>query len=242
MTALPAATRGRTGYWRTPELLQRGNGEVQLVLAWRPADARRGRDHRRAPRLDPATAPTLPRIPAAVLSWGEARKHSGTLDDGRAIPAFPEARCRSRITLGDGGVRVQIARRDGRTRSRDDPRRRRALCRARATADRGVLLGTHHDAWTFGGVDPGTGTAAMLEVARGLGALAARRAGSRSATITIAFWDAEEFGLIGSTEYAEERAAGAARRHGLLHQHRPVHATAASMPAASRRCVMCSST
>jgi N-acetylated-alpha-linked acidic dipeptidase len=71
-------------------------------------------------------------------------------------------------------------------------------------ADRGVLLGTHHDAWTFGGVDPGTGTAAMLEVARGLGAL--RRGGWRpERSITLAFWDAEEFGLIGSTEYAEQR-------------------------------------
>jgi N-acetylated-alpha-linked acidic dipeptidase len=68
--------------------------------------------------------------------------------------------------------------------------------------DRGVLLGTHHDAWTFGGVDPGTGAAVMLEVARGLGAL--RRGGWRpERTISIAFWDAEEFGLIGSTEYAE---------------------------------------
>jgi N-acetylated-alpha-linked acidic dipeptidase len=71
-------------------------------------------------------------------------------------------------------------------------------------ADRQVLLGTHHDAWTFGGVDPGTGTATLLEVARGLGAL--RRAGWRpERAITLAFWDAEEFGLVGSTEFAEQR-------------------------------------
>jgi N-acetylated-alpha-linked acidic dipeptidase len=70
-------------------------------------------------------------------------------------------------------------------------------------ADRGVLLGTHHDAWTFGGVDPGTGTAALLELARGLGAF--RRNGWQpKRTIALAFWDAEEFGLIGSTEYAEQ--------------------------------------
>jgi N-acetylated-alpha-linked acidic dipeptidase len=65
------------------------------------------------------------------------------------------------------------------------------------------MFGTHHDAWTFGGVDPGTGMAALLEVAKALGALA--RDGWRpSRTIDFAFWDAEEFGLIGSTEYAEE--------------------------------------
>ena len=71
-------------------------------------------------------------------------------------------------------------------------------------ADREVILGTHHDAWTFGGVDPGTGTAALLEV----GARSARcaaTAGSRSGRSALAFWDAEEFGLIGSTEYAEDR-------------------------------------
>ena len=76
---------------------------------------------------------------------------------------------------------------------------------ARADAPRpsaAILLGTHHDAWTFGGVDPGTGTTAMLEVAKGLGALA--KSGWRPPrTISLAFWDAEEFGLVGSTEYAE---------------------------------------
>ena len=50
---------------------------------------------------------------------------------------------------------------------------------------------------------PGTGTTAMLEVAKGLGALA--KSGWRPArTISLAFWDAEELGLVGSTEYAEE--------------------------------------
>ncbi|MEQ1693242.1 MAG: M28 family peptidase, partial [Gemmatimonas sp.] len=58
-------------------------------------------------------------------------------------------------------------------------------------------------AWTFGGVDPGTGTASLLEVARVLGTMA--KTGWRPArSIALAFWDAEEFGLIGSTEYAEQ--------------------------------------
>ena len=68
------------------------------------------------------------------------------------------------------------------------------------------MLGAHHDAWTLGGVDPGTSAAVMVEVARGLAALAQRGLASR-AHITFAFWDAEEYGLIGSTEFAEERAA-----------------------------------
>jgi N-acetylated-alpha-linked acidic dipeptidase len=67
-----------------------------------------------------------------------------------------------------------------------------------------VLLGGHHDAWTFGGVDPGTGAAVLLEVARGLGRLASTGWRPRR-TIALAFWDAEEYGLIGSTEYAEHK-------------------------------------
>ena len=77
-----------------------------------------------------------------------------------------------------------------------------ATLRGRTTPERAILFGTHHDAWTFGGVDPGTGAAAMLEMAKGLGQLAST--GWRpERTISMAFWDAEEFGLVGSTEYAE---------------------------------------
>ncbi len=97
-----------------------------------------------------------------------------------------------------------------------------ASLKGREQPDRRMLLGTHHDAWTFGGVDPGTGTAALLEVAKGLGTLA--KSGWRPArTIDIAFWDAEEFGLIGSTEYAEQFRAVAARTVDCLREHRHVH-------------------
>ena len=29
-----------------------------------------------------------------------------------------------------------------------------------------VILGNHHDAWTFGAVDPNSGTAVLIELAR----------------------------------------------------------------------------
>jgi N-acetylated-alpha-linked acidic dipeptidase len=71
--------------------------------------------------------------------------------------------------------------------------------------DRWVLLGTHHDAWTFGGMDPGSGLSAVFETARGLAAL--QKSGWTPArTIVFTIWDAEEFGLVGSTEYAEDLA------------------------------------
>jgi N-acetylated-alpha-linked acidic dipeptidase len=72
--------------------------------------------------------------------------------------------------------------------------------------DRWVILGNHRDAWTFGAVDPNSGSTAMLEVARGLGQLL-KEGWKPRRTIILASWDAEEYGLIGSTEWAEQHAA-----------------------------------
>ena len=71
--------------------------------------------------------------------------------------------------------------------------------------DRWVVMGNHRDAWVFGAVDPNSGTSAMLEVARGFGALL-KQGWSPKRTIYLCSWDAEEYGLIGSTEWAEENA------------------------------------
>jgi N-acetylated-alpha-linked acidic dipeptidase len=68
-----------------------------------------------------------------------------------------------------------------------------------------VIVGNHRDAWVFGGVDPSTGTAAMLELVRVLSTM--RREGWQPRrSLLFASWDAEEFGLTSSTEWAEEHA------------------------------------
>ncbi|KAK3439077.1 hypothetical protein EUGRSUZ_C03720 [Eucalyptus grandis] len=72
--------------------------------------------------------------------------------------------------------------------------------------DRYVLLGNHRDAWTFGAVDPNSGTAALLEVAQRLGKLLKKGWRPRR-TIIFCNWDAEEYGLVGSTEWVEENRA-----------------------------------
>ena len=171
------------GYWRGPDMLQRGN--AKLSWFWHGDPLTPGvAATATARRLDQKNAPTLPRIPVVVISATEASALRGVLDDG-----------------GPGPASVEIA--------VDMDQRLRpiynvvASLKGRANPERRILFGTHHDAWTLGGVDPGTGATALLEVAKGLGALA--RAGWRpSRTIDIAFWDAEEFGLIGSTEHAED--------------------------------------
>lgn len=69
--------------------------------------------------------------------------------------------------------------------------------------DRFVILGNHRDAWTFGAVDPNSGTAALLEIAQRLQKLQKRGWRPRR-TIVLCNWDAEEYGLIGSAEWVEE--------------------------------------
>ncbi|XP_040282291.1 N-acetylated-alpha-linked acidic dipeptidase 2-like isoform X1 [Bufo bufo] len=71
--------------------------------------------------------------------------------------------------------------------------------------DRYIILGGHRDSWVFGGIDPTTGAAVLQEVARSFGAKL-RQGWRPRRTIIFASWDAEEFGLLGSTEWAEDNA------------------------------------
>jgi N-acetylated-alpha-linked acidic dipeptidase len=69
--------------------------------------------------------------------------------------------------------------------------------------DQWVMYGNHHDAWVNGASDPISGAAALLEAARVVG-VAAKGGWRPRRTVMFALWDAEEFGLIGSTEWVEK--------------------------------------
>jgi N-acetylated-alpha-linked acidic dipeptidase len=71
--------------------------------------------------------------------------------------------------------------------------------------DEWVVAGNHRDAWVYGAVDPNSGTAAMLEAVHGVGALL-KTGWKPKRRIVFCSWDAEEWGLIGSTEWAEDNA------------------------------------
>ncbi|PWA20475.1 hypothetical protein CCH79_00003726, partial [Gambusia affinis] len=71
--------------------------------------------------------------------------------------------------------------------------------------DRYVILGGHRDAWVFGGIDPMSGAAVVHETVRSAGKLLKKGWRPRR-TVIFASWDAEEFGLLGSTEWAEDNA------------------------------------
>ena len=72
-----------------------------------------------------------------------------------------------------------------------------------AEKDNWVITGNHRDAWVYGAVDPNSGTAAMLETVHGLGVLL-KQGWKPKRRVVIGSWDAEEEGLIGSTEWVEE--------------------------------------
>jgi len=69
--------------------------------------------------------------------------------------------------------------------------------------DEWIILGAHYDPWGFGAVDPNGGTAMLLTLAEALGQLADEGCRPRR-SILIAHWDAEEYGVIGSSEWVEE--------------------------------------
>jgi N-acetylated-alpha-linked acidic dipeptidase len=72
------------------------------------------------------------------------------------------------------------------------------------TPNQRVMVGGHYDAWTYGTNDNGTGATNALEFAHSLAKLQQQGMGP-DRTIEVNLWDAEEFGMMGSTEYAEDQ-------------------------------------
>ena len=66
-----------------------------------------------------------------------------------------------------------------------------------------IILGCHLDAWGFGATDPSSGTAMLLSLSESLGKLI-KKGYKPKRSILIGHWDAEEHGLIGSTEWVEQ--------------------------------------
>ncbi len=151
-------------------------------------------------RLARDKAPTIARIPVLPISYEDARPLLEALEGEVAPPAWRGA---LPITyhLGPGAARVHLA-------VKSDWRRigiRDVIARwpGRRVPDEWVLRGNHEDAWNHGASDPVSGLVALLSEAKALAELA--RAGRPPArSVIYAVWDAEEPGLIGSTEWVEQ--------------------------------------
>ncbi len=108
-----------------------------------------------------------------------------------------------RYHVGPSGVKVRLV-------SEQDYQRRTiwdvvGKVKGSEYPDEWVVAGNHRDAWVYGAVDPSSGTAAMLESVHGIGALI-EQGWRPKRTIVFCSWDAEEEGLIGSTEWVEQHA------------------------------------
>jgi N-acetylated-alpha-linked acidic dipeptidase len=145
----------------------------------------------------------IPRIPSLPLSYGEAEKILRAMGGGR-VPDDWQGGLPFAYHVGPGGAEVAMdVAMDYAVRPIYDVI---ATIPGTIEADRVVVLGNHRDAWTYGAVDPNSGTASLLEAARGLGA--ALKAGWKPhRTLLLASWDGEEYGLLGSTEWVEDRMA-----------------------------------
>jgi N-acetylated-alpha-linked acidic dipeptidase len=71
--------------------------------------------------------------------------------------------------------------------------------------DQWIIRGNHHDAWVNGANDPISGIAAELEEAIAIGGLL-KTGWKPKRTLIYCAWDAEEPGLMGSTEWVEDHA------------------------------------
>ncbi|MFI0407344.1 M28 family peptidase [Actinomadura sp. 3N508] len=198
-------TRGEVypkGPWRAPDGIQRGSiAQIQLAAGdpqtpgWPAVKGAR--------RIPPSQAPMLKGlVPTTPISYGAAEPLLRALK-GAEVPKEWQGGLPFPYRFGPGGTQVHldlentfevrplwdvIVRIPGSERPKQE-----------------VIVGAHHDSWTYGSSDNLSGTENVLQIGRGLGTLL-KKGWRPKRTIVLATWDGEEYGLFGSTEYAEERA------------------------------------
>ncbi len=155
-----------------------------------------------AKRIPIEQAMSAPKIMALPLSWHDAKPLLENLD-GPVAPQDWQGGLPFQYHLGGERVKVHLKIEmdngiqpyyvvEGRIRGSELP-------------DEWVVMGNHRDAWAFGGVDPSSGTASMMELTRALGQLKQQGVRPRR-TMVVCSWDGEEVGLTGSTEWGEQFA------------------------------------
>lgn len=187
------------GAWKNDSGVQRGSvmdmpvypGDV--LTPFEPAV-------RGARRLKRSKATTLTKIPVLPISYRDAKPLLAQLG-GEVVPEEWRGALPITYHLGPGPAKVRLAVRfNWRMIQIGD-----VIARwpGSELPDEWVLRGNHHDAWNHGAADPISGLVALLAEAKGVAELAQRGHPPRR-TLVYAAWDAEEPGLIGSTEWVEK--------------------------------------
>ncbi len=190
------------GSWRSADGAQRGSvadmpvypGDVLTPGIPATKDAK---------RLDIKSAPTITKIPVMPISYADALPLLKTLD-GPVVPDGMRGALPITYHFGGGdGTRVRLKLEF----NWDIKPAYDVIAKLPGSEfpDEWVIRGNHHDAWVNGADDPISGLVSLLEEARGIGELA-KSGWKPKRTIVFAAWDAEEPGLIGSTEWVEMHA------------------------------------
>ncbi|CUT01031.1 M28 family metallopeptidase [Candidatus Chrysopegis kryptomonas] len=153
-----------------------------------------------AKRISPEQAKSLPKVPTMPVSYGIAKVILENLS-GPVVPEEWQGGLPFAYHTGPGPAKVKM-----KIKSNWKIRQIKnvvAELRGFEEPEKKIIFGNHHDAWVYGAVDPNSGTAVMLETARALSELV--KSGWRpKRSIVFCAWDAEEYGLIGSTEWVED--------------------------------------
>ena len=190
------------GKWRPKYGVQLGSVGQETIEGGYPGDPQTPMwaSKKGAKRISLDELKTIQKIPVHPISYGDALPILNNLR-GKAVPDDWQGGLDIQYHIGPGPACVHmklkydwsvhpIVNVIGILRGKDEP-------------EKIVMAGGHRDAWVFGGRDPISGAVSLLESARIIGDLASK--GNRpKRSIAIASWDAEEYGLIGSTEYGEE--------------------------------------
>ena len=186
------------GPMRNPDGIQRGsmmngNGDP-TTPSWSSVEGAR--------RL-PEDSLDIPRIPIIPMSYGNARRFLEVMT-GPSVPQSWQGGLPFRYHVGPGPAQAHLHVKTERgERGFHKIWNTIGMIRGSRWPDEWVVVGGHRDAWGPGARDNVSGTVSVLESARAFATLA--QAGLKPArTVVFATWDAEEWGLIGSTEWVEE--------------------------------------
>ena len=145
----------------------------------------------------------LPRIPVVPISYANASELLAGVR-GRDVPTGWQGGLPFHYHVGPGPARARISVTDDRaTEGTKQIHDTFGMVVGSELPDELVIIGAHRDAWGPGASDNVSGTVSVLEAARVV-ADAVRAGHPPRRTIVFATWDAEEWGLLGSTEYVED--------------------------------------
>jgi N-acetylated-alpha-linked acidic dipeptidase len=190
-----------TGPFRPEQGVQRGSVMDMPIHPGDPLTPGKPSEHG-GQKLDRAAAETILKIPVLPISYGDALPLLRNLKG----PVAPESwrgglPITYHVGAGPAKVHLELAF-DWSVRPLYD-----VIARIDGSEfpDQWIIHGNHHDAWVNGASDPTSGNVALMETARGLGELL-KTGWKPKRTIILASWDGEEWGLLGSTEWAEKHA------------------------------------